>query len=422
MITSSIKIKKSATFFGCFLVVFWIIFKDLFRGSLYFGIPDFGILVFLCGLIVSLLAVVQGLRVIKLSVFDITVVMYIFYSSAVTLAHTLLYNSYSFTSYQILIVLSFQLVSMLLLLFFSLKSPEVLVMVTNHIVRYAFFACVFLASILVIFVIADLNLVFHLYGQLLELGIIVNPFQTSEQGIAVRFSGIFYSALNFGLFIAFCIIISFGGEKSSRLSFSVLAILALLLLSSFNRNAMATLAFSSLAISLHRIGFQKFHVLLFIVFGLVSLVFALSFIVNMGSSIDQSNSFILSAHSLYSRLEVWGYWINSLDFRSLIYGYGVVAGMGDDHLYIDNGFIFLVVNSGIISLFFFISHLVFLSIKGSKTFGADGDIAFYLIVGLPIAMLFNNVVLDPMLMLLFFFYPIALIKRAQLCRGDHGFA
>ena len=47
----------------------------------------------------------------------------------------------------------------------------------------------------------DLNLVFQFYGDLLDLGIIVNPFQTSDEAIAVRYSGIFNSALNFGMFM-----------------------------------------------------------------------------------------------------------------------------------------------------------------------------------------------------------------------------
>ena len=88
---------------------------------------------------------------------------------------------------------------------------------------------------------------------------------------------------------------------------------------------------------------------------------------------------------------------------SLFYGHGVIAGMGKEHLYIDNGYVFLMVNSGFFSLIFLLVSVYQMTVIGAKLRGPDSDLAFFLLLGLPVAMVFNNIVLDPLLMLLFFF-------------------
>ncbi len=395
---------------ACFFLVFWIVFKDAFRASLLFSLSDIGMVVFVACLFISFVAILQGFRALKFIQFDVLLLTYIFYSSMVTSAHLLLNNPYALTSYQIVVVFSFQCLTMLLLWYFSTKSPVVFVKVTNFVVRLAFLGCILFGAILLTLVIVDLDLVFRFYGNLLELGIVVNPFQTSDYAIAVRYSGIFYSALNFGLFIVFSIILLFCGDaKVSHRKF-VLIVLLLLLASSFNRNAFITLAYVGGAFFLFKVGMKKNLVFPTMVFGLCFIVMSLAFIVNLEGEIDQNDSFILSAHSLYSRFEIWSYWFNFLNIESVLYGYGVIAGMGQEHLYIDNGYIFMIVNSGIFSLAFLLLCVFHLTFTAAKREGPDADLAFFLLLGLPVAMVFNNIVLDPMLMLLFFFYPLALIR------------
>ena len=410
-ITSSSKRSVNTLLIACFFMVFWVVFKDAFRVSLLFSIPDVGMVVFIAGVFISFFAFLQGFRSLKFTRFDVLLLTYIFYSSMVTAAHSLLYNPYALTSYQIVIVFAFQCLTMLLLWYFSTNSPAVFVKVTNFVVRLALLGCVLFGAILLTFVIVDLDLVFRFYGNLLELGIIVNPFQTSDESIAVRYSGIFYSALNFGMFIFFSIVLLLSkGIKGSRQKVAFFVLL-LFLASSFNRNAFITFLYVSVAVLLVRAGFKKSIVFPAMLFGLSFIVIFLVFIVNLNGEIDQSNSFILSAHSLYSRFEIWSYWFNSLDIKAVLYGHGVIAGMGEDHLYIDNGYIFMIVNSGVFSLAILLLCVFQLTLTAARRRGPGLDLAFFLLLGLPVAMIFNNVVLDPMLMLLFFFYPIALIKK-----------
>ena len=410
-ITSSSKRSVNTLLIACFFVVFWVVFKDAFRVSLLFSIPDVGMVVFITSVFISFFAFLQGFRSLKFTRFDVLLLTYIFYSSMVTAAHSLLYNPYALTSYQIVIVFAFQCLTMLLLWYFSTNSPAVFVKVTNFVARLALLGCVLFGAILLTFVIVDLDLVFRFYGNLLELGIIVNPFQTSDESIAVRYSGIFYSALNFGMFIFFSIVLLLSkGIKGSRQKVAFFVLL-LFLASSFNRNAFITFLYVSVAVFLVRAGFKKSIVFPAMLFGLSFIVIFLVFIVNLNGEIDQSNSFILSAHSLYSRFEIWAYWFNSLDIKAVLYGHGVIAGMGEDHLYIDNGYIFMIVNSGVFSLAILLLCVFQLTLTAAKRKGTNSDLAFFLLLGLPVAMVFNNVVLDPMLMLLFFFYPIALLKK-----------
>ena len=412
--TSSPNHPVNALLIGCALTIFWIIFKDAFRVSLFFGVPDIGIGIFIVSVCISFIAFLQGSRSVKLSMFDVVILTYIFYSSAVTLAHSVLYNPYQLTSYQILIVFTFQCVSMFMLWYFSTKSPSILVKVTNFVASIALRGCIVLGAILLIFVIIDLDLVFRFYGELLDLGVIVNPFQTSDQTIAVRFSGIFYSALNFGMFMVFSLVLLFCGDMNGPKKKLIFFVLMLFLVSSFNRNAMITFSYISIAIIFVRAGLQKSVVLLMMLIGLSLIILLLVFILNLDGSIDQSDSFILSSHSLYSRFEIWSYWFDSLELVSLFYGHGVIAGMGEEHLYIDNGYMFLIVNSGFFSLAFLLCGVYQITVMGAKLKGAESDLAFFLVLGLPVAMMFNNVVLDPMLMHLFFFYPLALIKKEAL--------
>ena len=410
-ITSSSKRSVNTLLIACFFLVFWVVFKDAFRVSLLFSIPDVGMVVFIASVFISFFAFLQGFRSLKFTRFDVLLLTYIFYSSMVTAAHSLLYNPYALTSYQIVIVFAFQCLTMLLLWYFSTNSPAVFVKVTNFVVRLALLGCVLFGAILLTFVIVDLDLVFRFYGNLLELGIIVNPFQTSDESIAVRYSGIFYSALNFGMFIFFSIVLLLSkGIKGSRQKVAFFVLL-LFLASSFNRNAFITFLYVSVAVFLVRAGFKKSIVFPAMLFGLSFIVIFLVFIVNLNGEIDQGNSFILSAHSLYSRFEIWPYWFNSLDIKAVLYGHGVIAGMGEDHLYIDNGYIFMIVNSGVFSLAILLLCVFQLTLTAAKRKGTNSDLAFFLLLGLPVAMVFNNVVLDPMLMLLFFFYPIALLKK-----------
>ena len=410
-ITSSSKRSVNTLLIACFFLVFWVVFKDAFRVSLLFSIPDVGMVVFIASVFISFFAFLQGFRSLKFTRFDVLLLTYIFYSSMVTAAHSLLYNPYALTSYQIVIVFAFQCLTMLLLWYFSTNSPAVFVKVTNFVARLALLGCVLFGAILLTFVIVDLDLVFRFYGNLLELGIIVNPFQTSDESIAVRYSGIFYSALNFGMFIFFSIVLLLSkGIKGSRQKVAFFVLL-LFLASSFNRNAFITFLYVSVAVFLVRAGFKKSIVFPAMLFGLSFIVIFLVFIVNLNGEIDQGNSFILSAHSLYSRFEIWPYWFNSLDIKAVLYGHGVIAGMGEDHLYIDNGYIFMIVNSGVFSLAILLLCVFQLTLTAAKRKGTNSDLAFFLLLGLPVAMVFNNVVLDPMLMLLFFFYPIALLKK-----------
>lgn len=395
---------------ACFFLIFWVVFKDAFRASLLFSIPDIGMLVFIACVVISFFAILQGFRSIKIVRFDVFLLTYILYSSMVTSAHSLLYNPYALTSYQIVVVFSFQCLTMLLLWYFSTKSPAVFVKVTNFVVKLALLGCVLFGGILLTLVLLDLDLVFRFYGNLLELGIIVNPFQTSDDAIAVRYSGIFYSALNFGLFIVFSIVLLLCEDIKDSKRKAALLVLLLLLASSFNRNAFITFVYVGGALLLFKAGMKKNIVFPAMLFGLCFIVIFLVFIVNLNGEFDQNNSFILSAHSLYSRFEIWSYWFNSLNIESVLYGYGVIAGMGEEHLYIDNGYIFMIVNSGIFSLAFLLLCVFQLTLIAAKRKGSGADLAFFLLLGLPVAMVFNNIVLDPMLMLLFFFYPIALIK------------
>lgn len=216
-ITSSSKRSVNMLFIGCFLAVFWVIFKDAFRISLFFPIPDIGIVVFIISVLVTFVAFLQGSRYITLSLVDVIILAYIFYSSIVTVAHSVLHNPYEMSSYKILIVFTLQCLSMFMLWFFSTKSPATLVKVTNSVANFALFSCVLLGVILLFFVIIDLNSVFQFYKELVDLGVIVYPFQTSDEGIAVRYSGIFYSALNFGMFLIFSIVLLFcGGIKGAQ--------------------------------------------------------------------------------------------------------------------------------------------------------------------------------------------------------------
>jgi hypothetical protein len=357
------------------------------------------------------ISMIHGIFSIKLKLFDIFVLSYIFFSSAVFFSHSYLYNSYSLSYYQLTLTLSIQFIVMLILWFYSVKSPHDFVKYTNALVKLVLLICILVGVTLGLLLMVDINRVFDFYTKLTELQVLVNPFQTSDEGIALRFSGIFKSALNFGLLTSFCLFLLLGGRYNFRGKRVITVVLLLLLASTINRNAWLTFIFIGSVIFFVRIGVRKEYILWSIFSGSIFVILILLLFLNSVNTIEKSDSIIFKVSTLYSRIEIWSYWLSTLNFASALHGHGVVAGIGEKHLLIDNGFLYLVLNSGLVSMSILII-CIFLLLKNAACLrGSDSDLAFFLVMGLPFTMILNNVVLDPMLMHLMFFYPVALLNK-----------
>ena len=265
---------------GFSLIGFWILFRDFFGFLLYFGLPDFGVFFFLVGLIMVSISMIHGIFSIKLKIFDIFVLSYIFFSSAVFFGHSYLYNSYSLSYYQLTLTLCIQFIVMLILWFYSAKSPHDFVKYTNSLVKLVLLICILVGVTLGLLLMVDINRVFDFYTKLTELQVLVNPFQTSDEGIALRFSGIFKSALNFGLLTSFCLFLLLGGRYNFRGKRVITFVLLLLLASTINRNAWLTFIFIGSVIFFVRIGVRKEYVLWSIFLGSIFVILILLLILN----------------------------------------------------------------------------------------------------------------------------------------------
>lgn len=73
--------------------------------------------------------------------------------------------------------------------------------ILDNIVKLVLKANIIVFGLYLIAVNISYQSVLNFYGDLLNGGVIINPFQTSEEGITIRFSGVFNSGFYWHLFV-----------------------------------------------------------------------------------------------------------------------------------------------------------------------------------------------------------------------------
>lgn len=205
-------------------------------------------------------------------------------------------------------------------------------------------------------------------------------FQTSRNGIIVRVTSIFSSALAFSFYL---VPLFFRKRGISRLF--VLCILIL----SFNR---AGYFFLLLAIVLNTFRFDLISkiniVVMIVVIGFVTILSGMIFSKSNLLAFSFSDiNFAMKISTLFSRFVGWSY-IQQLSIRDFFFGFGLIQGYGNGNIYADNYFIYKLFQTGIIGLLINIFIILLLFFEYSRTCKSK-----ILLASLPL-LLINNVFYD----------------------------
>ena len=218
------------------------------------------------------------------------------------------------------------------------------------------------------------------YSLLILQGVIVNPFQTSEAGISIRFNGVFNSAFVLASFCCIAISYYYFRFSLSKFKFLILfCILSAMVILSYNRNGIIAYAVCSsfvliyayarnLYFKLTEVYFYTLLVML-IVFPCVILIYGDALFESIGAASDHSA--LTKVSTLFSRIDSWITVLDIDSLKELLIGTGLVQGLGDnnDNFYVDNGYLYLLNQGGVLLLVFYIVSWVMMFtslLKGLK--------------------------------------------------------
>ncbi|EFA2315468.1 O53 family O-antigen polymerase, partial [Escherichia coli] len=192
----------------------------------------------------------------------------------------------------------------------------------------------------------------------------------------------------------------------------------------YNRNGMLAFAVTSLFIMIHTYLRRYYLTLanLYYVFLIGILFIAPSFILyfgggiqNLYSSIDYSAFTKLS--TLFSRIDAWLQVLNINDVSRLLFGSGLVQGLGEDDMnfYVDNGYLYLLHQSGLIALVLYIATWSYMFISLSKNLKKRRNYNFVSVDEINMCLLLILVSFTLALLNNLFFEPVFLILVLMKC-------
>ncbi|EGO6620638.1 TPA: O53 family O-antigen polymerase [Escherichia coli] len=274
-------------------------------------------------------------------------------------------------------------------------------------------------------VMYDSKMVEEFYSQLYNHGLIINPFQTSEEGITLRFSGIFSSGFILASYCCFAIIYYYFNKSVNRIKFAFLFVgFVIMVVLTYNRNGMLAFAVTSLFIMIHTYLRRYYLTLanLYYVFLIGILFIAPSFILYFGGGIQNSYSSIdysafTKLSTLFSRIDAWLQVLNINDVSRLLFGSGLVQGLGEDDMnfYVDNGYLYLLHQSGLIALVLYIATWSYMFISLSKNLKKRRNHNFVSVDEINMCLLLILVSFTLALLNNLFFEPVFLILVLMKC-------
>jgi|GEM_PF-3505311 hypothetical protein len=235
------------------------------------------------------------------------------------------------------------------------KFPVSIITTLNIMVLFCF----------ILFLLLDHQAVVDFYVELANNGLIINPIQTSEEGTALRFSGVFSSGYLLATYCCLGIIYYyFDSSTDARKFILIYLIFFVMVILTYNRNGILAYIVSTLFIFIH-FYFKRYYNTLICMYYimLIGLIFITpGFLIYFSDAIlhisagSIDHSALTKVSTLFSRINAWLLIVNVSDFGDFLTGTGLVQGLGDinEDFYVDNGYLYLLYQSGILLLIFYI--------------------------------------------------------------------
>lgn len=336
------------------------------------------------------------------------------------------YHDNNYTDMQLFLALLMQsIVPVCLILFANTDKMTRNNFVLDNIVGLILKANILVFGIYLIALNINYQSVLNFYGNLLTGGVIINPFQTSVEGIAIRFSGIFNSGFLLASFCCVAINYLYFRHACSKSKFLLMyLLLSLIVILTYNRNGIIAFLISTIFIATDRYFSKAYSKLLatyfcfvlstLFILPLVLLYFNDSIFSNIGGARDETA--LTKVSTLLSRIEAWVIILKIDNIKDLLLGTGLVQGLGEnnDNFYVDNGYLYLLNQGGLILLIFYLLcwMLMFSSLmSGLKRFSND----IYLRNEIYLCLSLIAVSMTIALLNNFFFEPLFLILVLMKC-------
>ncbi|HFF3789061.1 O-antigen ligase family protein [Enterobacter mori] len=336
------------------------------------------------------------------------------------------YQDNNYTDMQLFLALLMQsIVPVCLILFASTNKMTRNNFVLDNIVDLILKANILVFGIYLIAVNVNYQSVLNFYGNLLAGGVIINPFQTSVEGIAIRFSGIFNSGFLLASFCCVAINYLYFRHACSKSKFLLMYLLLfLIVILTYNRNGIIAFLLGTIFIVTDKYFAKAYSKLLATYFyfvlstlcilPLILLYFSDSIFSNIGGARDETA--LTKVSTLLSRIEAWIIVLKIDNIKDLLLGTGLVQGLGEnnDNFYVDNGYLYLLNQGGLILLIFYLLcwMLMFSSLmSGLKRFSND----IYLRNEIYLCLSLIAVSMTIALLNNFFFEPLFLILVLMKC-------
>jgi|GEM_PF-3906765 hypothetical protein len=242
-------------------------------------------------------------------------------------------------------------------------------------------------------------------------GSLINPYQSSGDSSLVRFSGVFNSAFMAATFFVWFIFITlyFDNKKFSR--HIILLTLTILLLFTINRNAFLCLSVTLLYHALLKIPFFIFRLYATSIFIFLPVILTIFFnIIQSSFTAASSQNPFFKSSTLISRFDAWKQFTGDTDISVILHGALNFPGFNGMY-YVDNGYLYLVMTSGILGVTTF-SILVFklLAFYFKNVHSKFSLLGLTFLVAYAWMMLLNNIISDPLLFILFIVIPYSFTK------------
>lgn len=414
--------KKNWSYYFLTFLVLSILLKDFFKILTYFIGINVNYLILPLFLIGTFYFYFIFIRRTKNNKVMITLFSFYFLSTLLIIIHTAIANQFNYSLDNVFLIIFFFLIFPITLMLSIEANPERFILICKKSALFLGGITFIVSFSMFIFLMLDKDGVIDFFVKLMKVGVIVNPIQSHSEGIELRFSGIFYSALALALFCNVLIVYILFLINSTWKKIVLLSFVVVLLLLTINRNGIAMFAISLVSYLIYLKSYRAFIFFITCVFiAVICCTLLIPFALHLPFTSFfsfEGGGILTKISTLFSRFSAWLVILNFDHPIELLFGIGVVQGMGDSDFYIDNSFYYFVAQSGIftLALFLVMMSYVFLKLRAMALMMRNSDSAMSIVlftVGF-FSMILNNSFYEIIYQIYFFALPIAqLVKFGQ---------
>ncbi|MGS0724745.1 hypothetical protein ACVBKF_01055 [Shewanella sp. 0m-11] len=412
---------KNTAFYFLTVIVLTLLFKDFFKIMTYFIPVNINYIFLPCYAVVLVVSVFFILK--RRTVPSLVLLLSLFFSWNILalLVHFFTVNRYGYDFVDLMIVVFFQGVVPIVLVCLGVNKPQKMFSVIKSSVFIVGYVNIAFSGALLIMYLLNPDGVIDFFVNLMKKNLIVNPIQTHEGGIELRFSGIFYSAYTFALYCNVMILFSLFYVESRLVKGVLLLASFAMLLMSFNRNGMA-LVFVSLSSYLcwryFKSHFSMFMSLIFCgLFAVVMLIPLLLNFLDFGLDTTNFSGAYTKISTLMVRFIAWNDFLSISNIEDILLGKSFVQGIANTDFFIDNGFYYFISQTGLFSffIFFIIAIFIFMKLIHFHLLNQNSDSAISLILfcGGLFSMMLNNSFYENIFLVYFWVFPIVYILKCE---------